>query len=268
MLIDTHCHINMLVKKEFDVLLTQDQLDTAHIIQQQADAHGITHIINVGTSLPESINCVELAKKYNRMYAAVGIHPNDCTANWLQDFKAVTNLLKDNKQHIVAIGETGLDRHYPDFNLLRQIDAFKAHIELALEHDLALIVHTRDARDETLRVLEQYNGHIKRGVIHCFSENQEFANDVIAMNFVLGIGGTITYPKNNYLRDIVKNTSLDKIVLETDTPFLPPQVIRGKKNHPQQIKTIACYIAELKNIKLESVAQQTTETAQNVFRLK
>lgn len=269
MLIDTHCHINMMVKKTFDTEITPDDLRLASSIVDEAYAHGVTHIINVGTSLVESFNCIQLALQYAPIHAAVGIHPNDCTQTWHTDFKEIKNFVKEHKKNkIVAIGETGLDRHYPDTNIDRQKDAFRAHIDLALEHNLALIVHTRDARDETLTALEEYKGQISRGVIHCFSEDQEFANEVIAMGFVIGLGGALTYPKNEYLRTIARAVPLDKIVLETDAPFLPPQIIRGKQNSPAQILTIARYLAELRDISLEDVAYATSINVERVFHIE
>ncbi|HEV2601631.1 MAG TPA: TatD family hydrolase [Candidatus Babeliales bacterium] len=268
MLIDTHCHINILIKKNFDVPLLCEEINAASAVIEQARAHDVSHIINVGTNFVESKNCVALAQKYNNCFAAVGIHPNDCTAEWRTELKEIEQLLKNaEKNKIVAIGECGLDRHYPDYNIARQKDAFKAQIELALTHDLALIVHTRDAHDETLRSLEEFAGQITRGVIHCFSEDQSFADQVIAWNFFLGIGGIITYPKNNDLRAIVKQVTVKNIVLETDAPFLPPQHMRGKTNHPLHIKTVAEYIAQLSDISLESVAQETSNNTQRLFRI-
>jgi TatD DNase family protein len=258
----------MMVKKDFDAPLNNEEIDRARAIISDAHANNVSSIINVGTSLVESKNCVALAQQYTEVFAAVGLHPNDCTADWQSDLKELQKLVKNKeKNKIVAIGECGLDRHYPDYNLPRQKDAFKAQIELALEHDLALIVHTRDARDETLRSLEEFAGHITRGVIHCFSEDQSFADQVIAWDFVVGIGGTITYPKNNYLRDIVKTVELRNIVLETDAPFLPPQPFRGKQNNPAHIKTIAHYIAELKEIPFEVLAKEVYGNTQRVFNL-
>ncbi len=268
MLIDTHCHINMMVKKEFDVALTPPEIESAGTIVNQAQNQQVSTIINVGTNLIESQNCIALAQRYDPIFAAVGIHPNDCTASWQADLNEIARLVKNKeKNKIVAIGECGIDRHYPDYNLARQKDAFKAQIELALENDLALIVHTRDAADETLRSLEEFKGQITRGVIHCFSEDQSFADQTIAWGFVLGIGGTITYPKNNYLRDIVKKVGLKHIVLETDAPFLPPQAIRGKQNSPAQINAIAHYIAELIDTSFEIVAKQTYTNSKRLFNI-
>jgi TatD DNase family protein len=157
--------------------------------------------------------------------------------------------------------------HYPDYDLNRQRDAFKAQIELALQHKLALVVHSRDAYDETLRILEEYKNEITRATMHCFSYDKDFARTVTEWGFVLGIGGTITYPKNEELRTVVKNTELKNIVLETDAPFLPPQAIRGKQNHPKEIATIAQYIAQLRGETVETIATETTKNALHLFGL-
>lgn len=269
MLIDTHCHINTMIKKEFDIPLSIESLPMAQTIINEAAEHQVTTIINVGTSLIESNNCVLLAQHFPRVFATVGIHPNDATSSWHDDYKQLVKLVKEKeKNKIVGIGECGLDKHYPDYNLQRQKDAFKAQIELALEHDLALVVHTRDAADETLRALEEFKGHIQRGVIHCFSEDSFFANTCIQWGFMLGMGGTITYPKNMHLREIVASIEMGAIVLETDAPFLPIQRMRGKQNHPQYIKDIAEYIAHLRSESFETIAAQTTANALRLFDLE
>ncbi len=268
MLIDTHCHINMMIKKTFDTFLQKSDFSQAKQVVADAQAQGITTIINVGTSLPESLNCIALAKQLDPVFATIGIHPNDCTATWRKDLNELISLIQNKKiNKIVGVGECGIDRHYPDYNLSRQQDAFKAQIDLALEHNLALVVHSRDAYDETLKILEQYNRDITRATMHCFSYDQDYANTIISWGFKLGIGGTITYPKNNALRTIVKKINLLSIVLETDAPFLPPQTIRGKQNHPEHIKTIAEFIAKLRNEPFKKIATQTTQSARQLFGL-
>lgn len=268
MLIDTHCHINMMVKSTFDRLLTTEEITAAQAIIEHAAHHDVTTLINVGTSLPESLNSIALARTYAPVWASVGIHPNDCTDSWRSDLHALEKQIQNKESNkIVAIGECGLDRHYPDYNIQRQKDAFKAQIELSLNHNLALIVHTRDAADETLRALEEFKGQITRGIIHCFSEDQSFADTVISWGFAIGLGGTITYPKNVALRAVAVTVPLASIVLETDAPFLPPQSIRGKQNHPEQITTIATYLAQVRSVAYETVAEQTTVTALRIFNL-
>lgn len=268
MLTDTHCHLNMLIKKEFDVPmpsnfkeLTQPILDTA----KQAD---VTRIINVGTSVPESQNCIDLATTFDNCWATIGTHPNDLKKNWKEDIATYKKWLTSKETYkIVGIGEIGLDYHYPNYNKQMQYDGLRAQIELALEHDLAIVIHTRDAGPEVLQVLEEYKNNGIRGIIHCFSENQDFANFAIELGFVLGIGGPLTYPQNNTLREIFKTVPLEKIALETDAPFLPPQSIRGKRNSPAQIATIAKYLAELRGITLDQVSQATQATVNYIFRL-
>ena len=267
MLIDTHCHINMMIKSSFDTPLKKSDLPKAHIIIEQANAANVSTIINVGTRSIENDNCILLAQTFDSVFATVGIHPND-SDTWQKDFALLKRWVQkkeDNK--IVGIGECGIDMHYPDYNLNRQRDAFKAQIELALENDLALVIHSRDAYDETLQILEEYQHNLSRAVMHCFSYDQAFAKTVTDWNFVLGIGGTVTYPKNNDLRTIVEAIDIKNIVLETDAPFLPPQVIRGQQNHPKEIATIAHFIADLRGESFESIAEQTTKNALNLFNL-
>lgn len=268
MLIDTHSHINIMVKNSFDTLMqTEDFINSRNIVLEAA-TNNVTKLINVGTSLIESKNCIALASRFENVFAAIGIHPNDLTADWKKDLNDLKKDLQNKKRNkIVAIGECGMDKHYSDFNLQRQEDAFKAQIELALENNLAIIVHSRDAYDETLKILEEFKKDVKRGVIHCFSEDLNFAQTTISWGFVIGIGGTLTYPKNNVLREVAKIISLKDIVLETDAPFLPPQIMRGQKNHPKNILIIAKYLAELRNEEFELIAKQTTENALRVFEI-
>ena len=270
MLIDTHCHLNLIIKRQFDIPLEKKLIPLAKQIVQEAHAAKVTHIINVGTSLVESINSITLAQKLPNTYAVVGIHPNDCSPTWRDDLAHIEKKIKNRYENkIVAVGECGLDYHYPDYHEQRQKDAFKAHIELALENNLPLVIHTRDAGDDTLTALSEFKHESLHGVIHCFSEDQAFADYALnELGFFIGIGGTVTYPNNNRLREVVQTVGLPAIVLETDAPFLPPQIIRGKKNHPKHIRTIAEYLANLLETSLDNVAQQTTNNAFTLFNLK
>jgi TatD DNase family protein len=270
MLIDTHCHLNMMVKKEFDRPLTAEEIAACKNIIDDAQKHTVHYIINIGTSLSESINCTKIAQYYNNVYATVGIHPNDATAEWKKDLAEIVKLLQKDivsTKKIKGIGEAGLDYHYPEYNKQRQHDVFKAQIELALTYDLALVVHTRDARDETLEQLLMYKNDPLRGIIHCFSEDAAFMRELKHLNFFMGIGGTITYPKNEILREAVRDIPLEKIVLETDAPFLPPQYMRGKQNNPAQIMIIADYLAQLLKTDVAHVAAITSQNAITLFRL-
>lgn len=268
MLIDTHCHLNILVKTIFDIPLTHAQILAAQHYIDSAAEEKVTTIINVGTNVIESLNCIALAEQYPTVYATVGIHPDDCTENWKQDIQQFKKLL-NNKQaaKIVGVGECGIDLYRPGYNLQRQQDAFKAQIELALEYDRALVVHSRNAPEETLAILDTYKKQLARVTLHCFSYSLPIARDVISMGFMLGIDGPVTYKKNDELRTIAQTVPLEHIVLETDAPFLPPQHIRGQQNEPKQIKTIAAFIAELRGISLDVCAEQTTANARALFNL-
>lgn len=269
MLIDTHCHINMMVQKNNNSLLNSTEIALAATIIEQAARADVSPLINVGSNDSDNRNCLILAKQFKTIFATVGIHPNDCTPEWKKDFAAMQQWVKHKQEHkIVGIGECGIDKHYAGYNLVRQYDAFKAQIELALENDLALVIHSRDAYDETLYILEEYKNNLSHAVMHCFSYDLAYAQTVTAWNCMLGIGGTLTYPKNNDLRYAVQETDMKYIVLETDAPFLPPQIIRGKQNHPEHIQTIAHALADLKNISFEAVAQQTTHNSLVLFDLQ
>lgn len=268
MLVDTHCHLNMLVKEQFDVPLKGTELQEITEILALAKQKNVNKIINVGTSLVESLNCIEIAKNFASVWATVGIHPNDLTNDWQSELKELVKYLKEKENYkIIGIGECGMDFHYEGYNANRQRDGFRAQVELALRYSLPLSIHTRNAPQETLKILEEYIKDGITGIIHCFSEDLEFAKIVTTWGFVLGIGGTITYPKNEILRAVVKAASLEQIVLETDAPFLPIQKMRGKKNYPEYIFEIAQYIAELKSCDFEHVAAQSTANVAKIFQI-
>lgn len=273
MLIDTHCHMSLMVRTFQQNItftpFTNEELHACEIILTQAQKKSVTTIINVGTNLVESLLCIELAKHFSNCYATIGLHPNDATADWNATIQEFEKLLKQKHPlKIVGIGECGIDKHYPDFNLKQQQDVFHAQIQLALQHNLALIIHSRDADIETYEALQQYRGEKNfKGTIHCFSSNEIYAEKYLDLGFVLGVGGTITYPKNETLRNVVKMVPLEKIIFETDAPFLPPQTMRGQKNNPSNIREIAEFVAHLKNIELQTVMQTTKQTTQKLFTL-
>jgi len=266
MLVDTHCHLNMMVKDTFGAALTPDEIAKAQTLVAEAQASGVGAFINAGTCPVESQNSVALAKAIPSVWALVAIHPHDCKDDWQEQFAVIKKLVEVKEANkIVGIGECGIDRHYPEHNLAHQTDAFRAHIELALQHDLPLIVHSRDAYEETLHALDEYKGDLSRGIIHCFSYDQEFANHVVRQGFVIGLAGNLTYPRNDELRDIAQALPIDKIVLETDAPFMPPQEIRGERNHPKYVRAVAEQLAQTKGVPLETVARDTAKTACAVF---
>jgi len=256
-----------LVKKDFDRIFSNEELEHAKIILDEL-AKNQLQVINVGTSLTESINCFKISELEPKIAkTAVGIHPNDITSNWQNDLQQIEKLITDNitNNKIVAVGECGYDKHYPNYDIDLQKTCFEEQIKLALKYDKALIIHTRDAKNETLSTLEKYKDQVKKLVIHCFSEDEEFADLVISWGYYMGIGGTLTYPKNDLLRKIVKNHGINKIILETDAPYLAPQILRGKLNSPLNIPIIAKYLAELLEIEIEEVAKITSMNCKKLF---
>lgn len=267
MFIDTHCHLNMMVKKTFDVQLREDDISCIARIVDEAASAGVSKIVNVGTSQTETYNAIAIAQRFSSVFATAGIHPCDCRADWRKDFAAIIQLAFDKeKNRIVAIGETGLDFYHKPFDKQRQIDAFKAHIELSLKTDLPLVIHVRHAADETLRVLEEYCTEIK-GVQHCFMQDLDFARQLLAWGLFIGLDAPIGYPKNEQLRCVIAQVPLERIVLETDSPFLPPQQYRGKQNSPKYIPLIAQELADIKDVSLAEIERLTTCNAQNLFNI-
>lgn len=272
-LVDTHCHISYMLNKTSVSAFSTEEIQEIRKILYQAELKNVTQIIEIGTSKIDSVLSIELSKLFKNIAPVIGVHPHEANnyqarLNYQEDILFLKNLLKLHTEKIVGLGECGLDKHYPEYNLQAQIDLFKGQIELALEYDKALVVHTRDAEQETFDVLEEYKNQLKRVTIHCYSNSLDFAKQVTSWGWYLGIGGTVTYPKNNLLREIVREVGLSAIVLETDAPYLAPQIIRGKPNAPEQVNTIAQFVAELLGTSIEEVAAQTTANGEKLFRYR
>lgn len=273
-LIDTHCHLEMLVQpyqaSTTFQRLTPEQYQTLQNVVNQAEKKNVKKLITIGTTYDRSLQGIEISKRYDHIFSTIGIHPCDITTSWKNDLKKLAQHARNkNIDKIIGIGETGLDFYHPGFDAHLQKEVFRAHIEIALEHDLTLIVHSRSAIDETLHILQEYkkNNSPLRGIIHCFGESLAIAQDIQKIDFMMGISAIITYPKNQELRAIVKKFELNNMVLETDSPFLPPQTLRGQQNNPAHVHTIAEFIAqEVLNWSFEKVTEKTTANAEKIFK--
>lgn len=266
MFVDTHCHLNMMTRKQPDTWLQENDFVAIQKVVEESKAKGVGKIVTVGTSLNETMNSVDIAKRFDGVFATAGIHPCDATEDWKQDFKTIKALVQGKqKNKIVGVGETGLDFYHKPFYKDRQLDVFKAHIELSIEYQLPLVIHMRDSCDEVLKTLEPYKDEIT-GVMHCFLQEKSIADTVVSWGMYVGIGAPITYPKNDDLRALVKDLSIDQLVLETDAPFLPPQEFRGKMNYPYYIPLFAQMIADIKGISSEELAIITTRNAETLFK--
>ncbi len=252
-MIDSHCHL------DFDEY--EGRRDE---VIKEAHAAGVHTLINIGVDLQSSLRSVELAEKYDSVYAVVGVHPHD--ARTLDD--RVMAGLKEltGREQVVAIGEIGLD-YYRDLSPRAvQRKAFRRQLELAVERELPVVIHTRQAFDETVAIVEEYADRLAGGVFHCFPGDADDARRVIDLGFVISVGGVITY-SNSRMGRMAAEVPLDKIMLETDSPYLTPQPHRGKTNCPAYVVLICEKLAELKGISRREVESVTDRVCRKLFRL-
>ena len=265
-MIDTHCHLNIMATKKPEELLTTVHLNEIAQIILRVHAADVKKMICVGTSIPESRNCIAIARQNNSVYATVGIHPCDITDSVEVLINQLEQLIIEHREYIVAIGEIGLDYYHQPYDKKLQEKMFIAQLSLAQKYSLPVVIHIREAGADALAVLEKYKDSL-RGLIHCFSLDQAAAEKIIGWGWCIGIDGPVTYPKNVGLREIVATVPLHGILLETDSPFLPPQGLRGKPNCPSNLKIIAAEIARARGVSVEEVAEHTSRNARTLFKL-
>jgi len=251
-LIDTHAHLY------YDQMY--NNLDT---VLDEATENGVTKIVCIGTDLNTSKQSVEIANKYENVYAAVGIHPHDSkdvTKDYLKDLEA----LALSSKKVVAIGEIGID-HYRNISPKKiQEKVMIEQMELAQSLSLPIIFHNRDADNDIIEILKQHS--FSRAIAHCYSSDLSFAEQLIDLNVLLSFSGNVTF-KNSINQSAIKNITLKDFVLETDCPFLAPQPFRGKPNEPKYVKDIALFISDLLDIEFEEIASQTTNNAESFFKI-
>ncbi|TAM40593.1 TatD family deoxyribonuclease [bacterium] len=253
MLIDTHCHLDF----------AQFSEDRSAVIRRAEDA-GVGYFVNIGATLDSSAASCELAAQYPEIYASVGVHPHDADGFKEEDLAKIKELAVKDK--VVAIGEIGLDYFRNLSSPENQERLFASLIEVAKDMSLPLVVHTRQAEEQTLKILKA--AMPLRAVVHCFSGDENFLKECLALGFFISFTCNITYKKAQALRDMVESTPLDKLMLETDAPYLSPEGFRGKRNEPAQIKLLAEEVSRIKGISFEEVAERTTENAKLFFKLK
>jgi len=219
-------------------------------------------MIAVGIDLTSSKVAVEFALRFSEVYAAIGYHPNESKLIDEQGWKELEKLTHNPK--VVAIGETGLDYYRRRSTIRQQVLAFKKHLDLARKLNLPVIIHDREAHRDVMKILKKNSQGLKV-VVHCFSGDIDIAQQCIEEGYFLGIGGVVTFKNAQPLQMIVKNIPLEKIILETDSPFLAPHPFRGKPNEPKYIPLIAEKIAELKEISVKEVAKITSANCNKIF---
>lgn len=247
MFVDTHCHI-------YD-----EYYDDIEKVLKKIKDNNIGKIINNGCDAKSNIEVLKKVSSYDFMYGALGIHPESVLDYKKEDIDFIEKHLNDEK--IVAIGEIGLDYHYGKENKEAQISLFEEQLKLAEKYNKPVIIHSRDATLDTIETIKKYK---VRGVIHSFSGSLETANIYLKLGFLLGVNGVITF-KNCNLKDVIKEIPLEKIVLETDSPYLTPVPFRGERNDSSHINEIAEFVASLKGVSMEHLANITNENIHQVF---
>ncbi len=256
MLVDSHCHLDCIDLTDFD-----NNFDT--LIQQTLEA-GVEHMLCVSINLQKYPQMLEKVRPYPTISVSAGMHP---MADETDDFSVeyLTELASDKK--VVAIGETGLDYYYHKGDPQWQQQRFRAHIQVANQLDKPVIVHTRDAGDDTLDILRQENAGRCGGVIHCFTETQAFADQAIEMGLMISISGIVTFRNADALRDIAKSIPDDYLLIETDSPYLAPMPHRGQQNQPAYVRHVAETLAAVRNTTVEHIAEISRNNFYRLFNL-
>lgn len=249
MLIDSHCHLSH-----------KDYENVVEIINNMED----NIMIVSGADHESNIDVVRLCSEYSNIYGVLGIHPTEITDNIEEHLKYIEKHIND--KHIVGIGEIGLDYHY-DCNKELQKQIFIRQIQLALKYKKPIVIHTRDAIQDTYDILNKENAYQVNVTIHCFSESLEMAKLFIKKGAKLGVGGIITFKNAKKIQEVVQNIDLKHILLETDSPYLAPEPLRGTKNEPKNVYLVAKKIAEIKNIEIADVIDTTTNNSKAQFDL-
>lgn len=255
MLFDTHTHVNV----------RQFEEDREEVIRRAREA-GVNQMVVVGFDRETIDGAMVLAETYDFIYAAVGWHPVDAIDATEEDFRLIEQLA--NHPKVVAIGEMGLDYHWDKSPGDVQAEVFKRQIGLAKRVKLPIIIHNREATEDIIAILREENAAEVGGIMHCFSGNWEEAKQCLDMNFYISFGGPVTFKNAKLPKEVAKEVPLDRLLVETDCPFLSPHPFRGKRNEPARVKLVAEQIAELKEMDFEKLAEITTGNARRLFGIE
>lgn len=235
------------------------------IVKRAQDA-GVKYFLNVGTTNDTSALCVELAKKYECMYATVGIHPTEAHMLNQENLVELENWLKEPK--VVGIGEVGLDFYHKEVTPAKQRETLISFFRVADRTKKPLILHIRDAYDDIIKMMKDYFHPPIPGMSHCFSGTPEHMMQLVQLGLHISFAGPVTYPKNAELREAARMCPLNRILVETDAPYLPPQSMRGKRNEPAFMRETALKVAEIKGMGLEEFSKQTLDNASRLFGIR
>ncbi|MBO1004735.1 TatD family hydrolase [Pseudogracilibacillus auburnensis] len=252
MLFDTHVHLNA---DQF----SEDMDETI----ARAQANGVSYMVVVGFDRPTITKAIEIVEEYDFIYASVGWHPVDAIDMTEEDLIWLEEVAKHPK--VVALGEMGLDYHWDKSPKDIQKEVFRKQIELAKKINLPIIIHNRDATKDIVHILREESAGEVGGIMHCYSGSAEVAKQCIDLNFYISLGGPVTFKNAKKPKEVAKQVPLDRLLIETDCPYLAPHPYRGKRNEPAYVRLVAEEIAELKGLDIETVAEATTKNAKKVF---
>ena len=252
MFIDSHCHLDLLAQEEGGIDLAINN----------AKENGVDHILCISIDMSSCHKIIEIVESNSYLSASVGIHPN---IEQTENFTVEELISLANHEKVIAIGETGLDYFRSEGDLNWQRERFRIHIEAAKELKKPLIVHTREARKDTMDILENENAESAGGIIHCFTENWETAKRALDIGFYISLSGIVTFKNARELQEVAKKLPLDRILIETDSPYLAPVPHRGKTNQPAFVKHVAEFLAELRGDSVENIAKTTSDNFHTAF---
>ncbi|WP_255784618.1 TatD family hydrolase [Mediannikoviicoccus vaginalis] len=253
-MIDSHAHLD---EERFD----EDRDELIKSLKENA----ISYVINPSSDMDTSRRVVELSNKYDNIFAAVGIHPHDAEGFKEEDLDELRELSKD--ERVVAIGEIGLDYYYDNSPRDIQKEVFRKQLELSHELDLPVIIHTRDAMGDTYDILKEFEGRV-RGVMHCYTGSIEMAEKFMKLGFYISIAGPVTFKNAVNVREMAKQIPLERLLIETDSPYLAPVPNRGKRNDPTNVRYVADMLANLKEIQIDKIIEHSRENTVELFSLK
>lgn len=251
-LIDSHCH-----------LYYEPYINDIQLTINECQKYNVKKMLSISVDFETSIANINIAKKYPEIYCTVGIHPNSTLNMAEKELDKIESLISKTKK-IIGIGETGLD-YYREYNKENQCLFFTRQIELAIKYNIPLIVHTREAEIDTYNILKKFSDKNLKIIIHCFSGSDKFALKCIEIGCYISFSGNITFKNADNLRKIIKMIDLNKVLIETDSPYLSPVPFRGKKNHPSNVRFVCEKIAQIKEIEFSEVSSITTKNFNQIF---
>lgn len=263
MLIDSHCH---LPHPKYDKNVDE--------IIKEAQEEGVDKLINIGTSIEESRQALEISSRNKNVYSTVGVYPHDDVDLSLNEIRQeLEKLIVEGDKNVVGIGECGIDVPsgevpYETRKIDDQKELFKLQIGLAVQYDLPLVVHNRNGNDQILEIINHYKSTNLRGVMHCYVSDWEYAQKLLDLNFYISFTAIITYPSaGDLLKEVVKKVPKDRFLLETDAPYLAPQELRGQINYPKYVKMTAADVAQIRNTSLEEIEAATYQNTCRLFNI-